>query len=176
MPDIFASGGAGSPVMFVHEITGTYLETDNYNDNVGEAVQTWNHDPVMTQKGWLGHLWHIEPTGESEVCLLQSYENGRCLTAGATAKDYPRLQQPDGSRKQQWIVRKVHGSEQHAHDADCYALIPRQYPDYALGPQSNYVSNNVYVVPTPMWGGPPSLSQYWKAVLKGEGQQTTDIS
>ncbi|WAL97169.1 hypothetical protein [Streptomyces sp. Je 1-369] len=89
-------------------------------------------------------------------------------TAGATAKDYPRLREPDGSLHQEWIIRRVHGSGQVAHDADSYALLPRVHPEYALGPQNNYVSNNVYVVPTSMWGGPPSISQYWKPVFRGE--------
>jgi hypothetical protein len=31
---------AEGPFMFVHEVTGTYLEADNYNDNIGEAVQS----------------------------------------------------------------------------------------------------------------------------------------
>jgi hypothetical protein len=48
--------------MFVHEVTGTYLETDNWNDNIGEAVQTWNEDPLKTAKGYLGHLWYMEAT------------------------------------------------------------------------------------------------------------------
>jgi hypothetical protein len=44
------------PFMFIHEVTGTYLETDNYNDNINEAVQTWNLDPPMSTKGFLGIL------------------------------------------------------------------------------------------------------------------------
>ena len=169
MPDPIMGSGINGPFMFIHEVTGTYLETDNYNDNVGQAVQTWNLDPVTTNKGQLGHLWYIESTDEAEVCLIKSYENSRCLTAGSSAKDYPRLQEPDGSRKQEWIVRRVHGSDHYSQDADSYVLISREYPSHALGLLNNVDSNDVYVVPTSMWGGAASISQYWKPVLQSEG-------
>ncbi|MEV0225128.1 hypothetical protein [Streptomyces sp. NPDC050704] len=174
MPDPIMSNTVNGPFMFVHEITGTYLLTDNYNDNIGQSIQTWNLDPVNTVKGQLGHLWYIEPVSSaSDTCLIKSFENGRTLAAGIHAKDHPRLQEPKGTDKEQWIIRKVHGSEQVAHDADCYALIPKIYPDYALGLRHNVVSNDVYVLPTSMWGGPPSLSQYWKPVLQREQQKAS---
>jgi hypothetical protein len=42
------------PYMFVHQVTGTYLETDGYNDNAGQAVQTWNLDPPPDGQGISG--------------------------------------------------------------------------------------------------------------------------
>jgi hypothetical protein len=50
------------PFMFVHEVTGTYLETDNYNDNIGEAVQTWNEDPPAEGKRGAGAF--VVPGGD----------------------------------------------------------------------------------------------------------------
>jgi hypothetical protein len=164
MASISGTGDTRGPFMFVHEVTGTYLESDNYNDNVDQAVQTWNLDPVMTTKGWLGHLWYVEPA-DDDTYLIRSFENNRCLAAGVNEKDFPRLKNPAGaSDLQRWYIRRVHGSDASPVDADSYAIIPKAYPGYALSTQSNIVSNNVYVVPTSMWEGPPSISQYWKLV------------
>ncbi|GGO52915.1 hypothetical protein [Streptomyces lasiicapitis] len=168
MPDINLDKAVSGPYMFVHEVTGTYLETDNYGDAVEICVQTWNLDPTQKDKGWLGHLWYVESTSTPGIARIKSYENGRCLTAGSDAKDYPRLKEPNDSRLQEWIIRRVHGSDTVAHDADSYALIPRAYDTHALAIRSNYVGNDAYVVPMSMWGGPPSLSQYWKAVHQGD--------
>lgn len=38
----------------------------------------------------------------------------------------------------------------------------------SVHPLDNSALNNVYVVPTRMWGAPPSLSQYWKVILPPE--------
>ncbi|MFF4569032.1 RICIN domain-containing protein [Streptomyces sp. NPDC001410] len=92
----------GGPFMFIHEVTGTYIETDNYNDNVNEAIQTWNLSPLMTAKGYPGHLWYLKPF-DGGAYLIKTFENGRCLTASATsATDFPRLQEKDGGIRQQW--------------------------------------------------------------------------
>ncbi|MEV8632896.1 hypothetical protein AB0395_14685 [Streptosporangium sp. NPDC051023] len=149
--------------MLVHQVTGTYLETDNYNDNPNEAVQTWNGDPLQTAKGLLGHLWYLEPTQIlGNTYLIKSYENKRCLTAGVTAQDYPRLQAPDGSSKQVWyLLRPVVG-------ADHFAIVPQIYPNYALAPQGSNELNNVYVVPVRQWGDTLSLAQLWRAVTPPE--------
>ncbi|MGH3926013.1 MAG: RICIN domain-containing protein [Pseudonocardiaceae bacterium] len=149
------------PFMFVHEVTGTYLETDNYNDNIGTAVQTWNEDPLKTAKGQLGHLWYTEATSNGGY-LIKSYENSRCLTASAAkASDYPRLQDYDkDDPKQRWSLRQgLYGET-----SDDYAIIPELYPGYALSVQGDFVRNNVYVVPVRMWGDTPSLVHFWKRV------------
>ncbi|WP_344929065.1 hypothetical protein [Streptosporangium carneum] len=145
--------------MLVHQGTGTYLETDNYNDNVNEAVQTWNGDPLQTAKGYLGHLWYLEPIQLiGNTYLIKSYENKRCLTAGTTAQDYPRLQVPDGTPRQVWqLLRPSVG-------ADEFAIVPQVYSNYALAPQGSNELNNVYVVPIRQWGGSLSRAQLWKAV------------
>jgi hypothetical protein len=90
--------------MFVHEVTGTYLETDN--DNIDEAVQTWNVDSLQTAKGWLGHLWSLEATSNGAY-LIMSYENDRYLTASAAkASDFTRLQDyAKDDPKQRWNLR-----------------------------------------------------------------------
>jgi hypothetical protein len=149
------------PFMFVHEVTGTYLETDNYNDNIGEAVQTWNEDPLRKEKGALGHLWYLEATSNGAY-LITSYENGRCLTASAAkASDYPRLHEPaKDDPKQRWKLR--HGL--YGDKSDDYAIIPELYPGYALSLQGNSGDNNVYVVPVRMWGDTPALAHFWKRV------------
>ncbi|MBB4914616.1 hypothetical protein [Streptosporangium saharense] len=149
--------------MLIHQVTGTYLETDNYHDNVNEAVQTWNGDPLQTAKGLLGHLWYLEPVHVlGNTYLIKSYDNKRSLTAGATAQDYPRLQVPDGSPKQVWqLLRPAAGSEQ-------FTIVPQVYPDYALAPQGSNELNNVYVVPVRQWGGVPSLAHLWRAVTPPE--------
>ncbi|GAB3138037.1 hypothetical protein GCM10027290_04910 [Micromonospora sonneratiae] len=170
MPDIILSKSINGPFMLIHEVTGTYLEMDNYHDGVGQGIQTWNLDPTLTSKGYLGHLWYLEPVSE-DTCLIKSYENSRCLTAGVNAKAVPVLQNPDGSDKQKWVIRRVHGSDGLTDDADSYAILPKSYPGYALSVQNNLVANNVYVSPTSTWGGPPSISQYWKAVLQREVAQ-----
>jgi hypothetical protein len=154
----------GGPFMFIHEVTGTYIETDNYNDNVNEAIQTWNLSPPMTAKGYLGHLWYLEPF-DGGAYLIKTFENERCLTASATsATDFPRLQEKDGGIRQQWDLRLVHDDINSYEDT--YAIIPRAYPGHALAPLGNSALNNVYVVPTPMWDAPPSVSQYWKVIDK----------
>jgi hypothetical protein len=144
------------PYMLVHQVTGTYLETDNYNDNVGEAVQTWNLDPLQTTKGFLGHKWLLHKNPD-ESFLIKSFENQRCLTASATsASDYPRLQDSDdGNARQHWLFERV------SDDPDTYAIIPKLYPGYALGIQSNVVGNDAYVVPTRTWGK-PTFFHYWR--------------
>lgn len=164
MPEISAEEING-PFMFIHEITGTYLETDNYNDNVGQGVQTWNLDPLMTNKGLLGHLWYVEPAADSY--LIKSYENGRCLAASpARAGSLPVLENPDNGIRQKWDFVRVHDDV--SSYADSYAIVSQAYPDYALAPLGNSALNNVYVVPTRRWGAPPSLSQYWKVILPPE--------
>jgi Ricin-type beta-trefoil lectin domain-like len=147
--------------MFIHEVTGTYLETDNYNDNANEAVQTWNFDPPKTDKGYLGHLWYVEEISH-DAYVIKSYENGRCLTASAaSAGDYPRLQNyAKNDPKQRWNLRRgLYGDT-----SDDYAIIPELYPNYALAIQGDYPRNNAYVVPVRMWGDIPSLTHFWKRV------------
>ncbi len=149
------------PFMFVHEVTGTYLETDNYNDNLDQAVQTWNLDPLKTDKGYLGHLWYVEATSNGGY-LIKSYENGRYLSASAAgASDYPRLKDhAEGDPKQRWNLR--HGL--YGDKSDDYAIIPELYPGYALSLQGNSGDNDRYVVPVRMWGDTPSLAHFWKRV------------
>jgi hypothetical protein len=95
------------PYMLVHQVTGTYLEIDEYTDNAGVAVQTWNVDPLETAKGRLGHKWLLHQNPD-ESFLIKSFENQRCLTASATsASDFPRLQDCDGNPRQHWLFEKV---------------------------------------------------------------------
>lgn len=107
-PSSFASnpgaperGGASiaqidGPYLFVHQVTGTYLMTDNYNDNVNETIQTWNLDPPQSTPGLRGHKWHLSATSPGTY-RIESFDNRRCLTASTvTAKDHPRLQNCDG--------------------------------------------------------------------------------
>lgn len=160
MPDITAQSTNG-PFMLIHEVTGTYMETDNYHDGLGQGIQTWNLDPLMTNKGQLGHLWYIEPIGDSY--LIKSFENGRCLAASAArAGALPVLETPDKGIRQKWSFRLVH--DDISSYEDTYAIISMAYPDYALAPLGNGALNNVYIVPTRMYDAPPSLSQYWKVI------------
>ena len=151
------------PYMLVHEVTGTYLETDGYNDNVNEAVQTWNLDPPQTTPGLRGHKWYLT-AGSPGMYHIESFDNRRCLTASAAgASDYPRLQNCDDDARQDWIIRRVFP------DQSIYTISPRSHPGYALGIQGNHQLNDRYVVPTPTWGGNPSYSQHWQLVLKSRG-------
>ncbi|MEV5594568.1 hypothetical protein [Streptomyces sp. NPDC052496] len=160
MPDISAQGING-PFMLIHEVTGTYLETDNYHDALGQGIQTWNLDPLLTNKGQLGHLWYIEPVGDG-THLIKSYENSHCLAASAArAGGLPVLETPDKGVRQKWEFRKVLDFPGHE---DSYAIVSKAYEDYALGLLGHAAQNNVYVVPTRMYDAPPSLSQTWKII------------
>ncbi len=172
-PSSFASSpAAGSgpsiaqvdgPYMFVHEVTGTYLETDNYNDNVGQAVQTWNLDPPQTTPGLRGHKWYLTESSPGTY-HIESFDNRHCLTASTSgAQDYPRLRNCDDEPHQDWIFRRVFP------DRNIYTISPRSYPGYTLGIQGNHQLNDRYVVPTPTWGGDPTYSQHWQVVLKSRG-------
>jgi len=148
-----AAPQADTVYLFVHEVTGTYLETDNYNDNIGEAVQTWNLDPLPTSTGTLGHKWTVAASGDTFT--IASFEHGRCLTASATsAADFPRLQTCDGGSRQNWIFRRYGAT-------DDYVIIPSSYQDYALGIRGHTPTNDQYVVPTRMYAA-PTWSQYWR--------------
>ena len=139
--------------MLVHEVTGLYLETDNYHDSLGEAVQTWNLDPPMTEPGLLGHKWILTRSGASY--LVKSFEHRRCLTASeSSASDFPRLRVCDGSALQTWIFSPLQNTSS-------FAIIPAEYRRYALGIRGGTPANDQYVVPTPFWGE-PTWSQYWR--------------
>jgi len=143
------------PSMLIHEVTGTYLEMDNYVDNVGEAVQIWNLDPPKDAENLQGHKWLVVAK-EDGYYLIKSFDHKRCLAASAvSAGDYPRIQECDGSEFQDWLFV---GVENHP---GTYAIIPRRYPEYALGIQNNIDANDRYVVPTRMWGK-PTLFHCWR--------------
>lgn len=144
-----------NPVMLVHEVTGTYLEVDDYNDNIGAAVKVWNLDPPRDTPGQRGHIWTL--TGKPDgYYLIKTIDNGRCLAAsGTSAGDYPRLRNCDGSYFQDWGFRPAGGNN------NDYVVAPRIYPNHALAIRNNDQVNDRFVVPTRVWGY-PTLSEFWQ--------------
>jgi hypothetical protein len=143
------------PSMFIHEVTGTYLMMDNHYDNVGQCVQVWNRNVPRGAQSW-GHKWLISRSAMGDnFCLLRSDEQKNCLAVGETPEGYPRLERPEDSLAQQWQCVAINGRP------DTFAIIPRNYPDHALGLFDNYDENNRLAVLTRMWGR-PNMFQYWR--------------
>lgn len=146
--------------MITHQMSNTYLFPDNYTDNEGDAVQTWNADLVPDQ----GYKWRIShDSALAGAYRIRTNPHGRCLTAGSTATDYPRMKSCTGSTSQSWYIRRVPGT------TDDWALIPYSYDSHALRPMA-VTSNNVYVTPSRMWGGDPDLTQAWRLVDPPRGR------
>jgi hypothetical protein len=135
--------------MFIHEVTGTYLQVRGYVDNIGVDIRTWNQDPPIR-----GFEWVISAT-DDHYCLLKSSENKRCVTIGGSASDNPRVQACTNTFIQQWHFVAIKGRP------DTFAIIPRNFPDHALGIQNNVSGNGISIVPTRMWGA-PNIFQYWR--------------
>lgn len=137
------------PSMFIHEVTGTYLVTDGYSENINIPVQVYNSESPLG-----GHKWSVYATDDN-FCLIKSSQHGRCLTVGAHHTDYPRLQRPENTFPQQWRFDPI------SVRPNTFAIIPRNYPDHALGIQGNNDLNDTFVVLTRMWGK-PNMFQWWR--------------
>ncbi|MFB8790825.1 MAG: hypothetical protein U7123_18720 [Potamolinea sp.] len=151
--------------MLIHQVTGTYLLTDNYVSRVGEAVQNWNEDPLKTTAGYQGYLWVLVKQTDGTY-LIRSWQKSSLnqelyLQASANTNKnmsdaYPRLQlRNTTSEFQSWVLVPVSG------DPDTYAIQPKSFPDHALGLLSNHSTNNVYVVGNRTWGR-PTFHHYWR--------------
>ncbi len=145
--------------MFIHQVTGTYLETDSTGCNINEAVQTWHNDPLYTNAGvlvkqtdgtYLIRSWQKNPAYQEEL-YLQASTNTKTNLGDA----FPRLQRRSNDELQSWILIPVSG------DPDTYAIQPKLFPDYALGIYINDRCTDRYVVANRTWGK-PTFHHYWR--------------
>jgi hypothetical protein len=153
--------------MLIHQVTGTYLETDYYTCAPNEAVQTWHEDPPREVAGQKGHLWELIKQTDETYLIRSSQKNstfGEKMYLEASAdtekqwnQAYPRLQRRSDSELQSWVLTQI------ANELDTYAIQPKRFPGYALGLQSNNCTTNVYVIANRTWGR-PTFHHYWRRV------------
>ncbi|SEF66941.1 hypothetical protein SAMN04489712_101766 [Thermomonospora echinospora] len=143
--------------MIVHDVTGGYMFTDNYNDNVGEAIQIWNEDALRTDPSVAGHRWYIV-ADEGGTYRIESGHRRRALTASTTPNDHPRLRERSTSLQvlQRWHIIPSQGI------GSSYLIVPAMFPDYALGPHFGIQTGDVYIKPTRMWLGEPAIGHIWQ--------------
>ncbi|RCJ18378.1 hypothetical protein A6S26_29075 [Nostoc sp. ATCC 43529] len=148
--------------MFIHQVTGTYMQAIGYDPDVNDYVHTWNLDPPNTRAGYQGHLWVLVKQTDGSY-LIQSFDKSSTykeqLYLQAPAKPgadgYPRLQRRSESDLQSWVLVPV------SNDPDTYAIRPKSFPEYALGLYNNNCQNSISVVAHRTWGK-PTFHHYWR--------------
>ncbi|MEB3180640.1 MAG: hypothetical protein VKL59_16665 [Nostocaceae cyanobacterium] len=148
--------------MFIHQVTGTYLQSIGYNPDVNDYVHIWNLDPPNTTAGYQGHLWLLTKQTDGTYyiqCWEKDFTFKEQLYLQAPAKPgndgYPRLQRRSQTELQSWVLVPVSG------DPDTYAIQPKAFPEYALGLTSNNCQNSISVVANRTWGK-PTFHHYWR--------------
>ncbi|MFB2979818.1 hypothetical protein [Microseira sp. BLCC-F43] len=148
--------------MFIHQVTGTYLQAPGYNVDVNDHVHLWTLDPPNTTAGYQGHLWVLVKQTDGTY-LIRTYEKDFAykenLYLQAPAKPgndgYPRLQRRSQTELQFWVLVPVSG------DPDTYGIQPKSYPEYALGLIGNNCQNGIAVITNRTWGK-PTFHHYWR--------------
>jgi len=152
--------------MFIHQVTGTYLQAYGYNPLVNYHVHTWHQDPPNTTAGNQGHLWVLVKQTD-ETYLIQTYEKdvpnkeNLYLQApdkpGHTVAAHVELQRRSETELQSWVLVPVSG------DPDTYAIQPKAYPEYALGLLENHCRSGtgIHVIAQRTWGK-PTFHHYWR--------------
>ncbi|MFI0352729.1 hypothetical protein [Actinomadura sp. 9N407] len=158
-----------TPIMLVHQVSGTFLQSQNQSTNtLNDEVQNENHWPLPSDKTPQWQLYRLELRDGGSVYLIEHQVNDHCLTLrpGSGAGSIPTLspiltsrEGRTGSPLQHWRFVPVPGT-----DATYWGIVPRDYPGYALGTYNNAVLDDQWVVPTPTWGGPPTLFHAWSAI------------
>ena len=143
--------------MIVHDVTGGYLFTDNYNDNLGEAIQIWHEDTLRTDAAVAAHRWYIV-ADEADTYRIESGHRRHVLTASTAPNDHPRLRERTSTLQalQRWHLVPSLGS------GGSHVIVPAMFPDYALGPNFGHQYGDVYVKPTRMWLGEPAIGHIWR--------------
>ncbi|HBY81900.1 MAG TPA: hypothetical protein DEG47_34050, partial [Cyanobacteria bacterium UBA11148] len=102
--------------MFIHQVTGTYLQSIGYNPDVNDYVHVWNLDPPNTTAGYQGHLWLLTKQTDGTYyiqCWEKDFTFKEQLYLQAPAKPgndgYPRLQRRSQSELQSWVLVPVSG-------------------------------------------------------------------
>jgi len=158
--------------MLIHQVTGTYLVTDNLHSYPGQAVQTWHVYPPNNQEGYQGHLWDLIVADSARELYwirsknvvdkkhwmhLQSSPNPLQEGDGAL----PNMQKFDDNQNrsnkdlQLWKLTKIEN------ESDTYAIHPHLYPECALGLQTNICATDRYVIAQYTWGR-PTFHHYWR--------------
>ncbi len=152
--------------MFIHQVTGTYLQAYGYNPNVNDFVHTWNLDPPNTKAGHQGHLWVLVKQTDGTY-LIQTYEKDVTYKENLylQAPDKPghllaaqvKLQRRSETELQSWVLVPVSG------DPDTYAIQPKAFPEYALGLFDNNCQSGtaIKVLANRTWGK-PTFHHYWR--------------
>ncbi|NES02204.1 MAG: hypothetical protein F6K22_04760 [Okeania sp. SIO2F4] len=148
--------------MFIHQVTGTYMQAIGYNPNVNDYVHLWNQDPPNTNAGYQGHLWVLSKQSDGTY-RIQNWEKDvtfkEQLYLQAPAKPgvdkIVTLQRLSQSELQSWILVPVSG------DPDTYAIQPKAFPEYAIGTSTNALTNGIALVTNRTWGR-PTFHQYWR--------------
>ncbi|WP_106398812.1 RICIN domain-containing protein [Actinocorallia populi] len=143
--------------MIVHDVTGGYLFTDNYNDNIGEAIQIWNEDALRTDVAVAGHRWYIA-ADDAGTYRIESGHRRHVLTASTVPNDHPRLRERSAAlqEQQRWHLVPSLGT------GGSYVIVPVMFPRYALGPYFGIQTGDVYVKPTRMWLDEPAIGHIWR--------------
>jgi hypothetical protein len=157
------------PILLVHQVSGTFLQSENQSTTtLNDEVQNENHWPLPSDKTVRWRLYEIRLRGGRSVYLMEHQVNEHVLTfrPGSGPGSIPGLspilttrEGRTGSPPQHWRFVPVPGT-----GANYWGIVPDQYPGYALGLYNNHVADDQWVVPTPTWGGPPTLFHAWSAV------------
>ncbi|MEV0667764.1 hypothetical protein ACIBI3_18055 [Actinomadura luteofluorescens] len=160
---------AREPILLVHQVSGTFLQSENQSTaTLNDEVQNENHWPLPSDKTVQWRLYEIRLRGGRSVYLMEHQVNEHVLTfrPGSGPGSVPGLspiltarEGRTGSPLQHWRFVPVPGT-----GANYWGIVPDQYPGYALGLYNNHVADDQWVVPTPTWGGPPTLFHAWSAV------------
>lgn len=148
--------------MFIHHVTGAYLQAIGYNPDVNDYVHIWNLDPPNPNAGYQGHLWVLAKQTDGTYLIHTfdkdfTYKEQLYLQAAAKpgTDAYPRLQRRSQTDLQSWVLVPV------SNDPDTYAIQPKSFAQYALGLLNNNCANGTSVVTHSTWGK-PVFHHYWR--------------
>ena len=142
------------PVLFVHHVTGTYLQYNDFHDNVGNHVQNWAEDPFHDANT---HRFNVVPYDDGTVAL-RSYPNGRDLTAAAKPTDDVTFQNSQDNLMQRWRLEPTDTN------SDSYIIRSEVHRGYALAIKSHAQIDDKLVSLTRMWGGKAHFAQVWQVI------------
>lgn len=152
------------PVMLIHQVTGTYLQTQTEKaETLESGLQNEHHWPLPDDKTFQWRLRPVKTKGGTS-CLLLNESKGHAATLTETDPKKIPVTTPlmktvdgnSGSLTQHWEISPIQGV------SGFWAIVPWISDNFALGPLSNACANDQWIVPTSNYGKPCSFFHAWR--------------
>lgn len=153
-----------TPVLIVHQATGTYLQTQSETaDTLNSGLQNEHHWPLPKNKTTQWRFKRVPAKG-GEACLLLNDSKSHAVTLAtnnpaAFVSSSPTMQEindPEGSLNQLWDITPFSDGEE-----NLWVLSPWEYAKFALSPINSVCANDQWIVPNPNYGVDFTIFHTW---------------